>query len=125
MHCSPTVCFQEKGPVNLGVRLYTEPVSRGTERNLIMEATAYTHTGNKTFAGTWPRVGTIAVDPKVIPLGSAIWVEGYGWGRADDTGGLIRGQIIDVFMETQKDALAWGRRQVRVRVIGGAQPGRL
>jgi 3D (Asp-Asp-Asp) domain-containing protein len=63
--------------------------SRGTSiKTVVVEATAYTWTGNKTATGTWPKVGTIAVDPEVIPMGTRLYVEGYGWGIAADTGEL-------------------------------------
>lgn len=84
---------------------------------LIMEATAYTHTGNRTYTGTWPSRGTIAVDPAVIPLGTQLWVEGYGIGIAADTGGAIRGNKIDLFMETRSECIEWGRRTVLVRIL--------
>lgn len=89
------------------------------ERVLIMEATAYCYTGQRTKTGTWPQRGTVAVDPWVIPLGSWLWVEGYGAGVAEDTGSAIRGNRIDVFMETEAEALNWGRRWVRVRIYDG------
>ncbi|WP_459997059.1 3D domain-containing protein [Paradesulfitobacterium aromaticivorans] len=96
-------------------------ISRGAaeppKREMIIQATAYTHTGQKTYTEIWPHRGTIAVDPKVIPLGSTIWVEGYGWGKAEDTGGAIKGQIIDLFMETEQEAVLWGRQNVRIVVI--------
>ncbi len=82
-----------------------------------MEATAYTHTGNRTYTGTWPSRGTIAVDPAVIPLGTQLWVEGYGIGIAADTGGAIRGNKIDLFMETRSECIEWGRRTVLVRIL--------
>jgi uncharacterized protein YabE (DUF348 family)/3D (Asp-Asp-Asp) domain-containing protein len=82
-----------------------------------MEATAYTHTGNPTFTGIMPYVGVVAVDPRVIPLGTRIYVEGYGFGLAADTGGVIKGNIVDVFMDTREEALKWGRRQVRVYIL--------
>jgi len=85
-------------------------------RELLMEATAYSYTGFRTFTGTWPKRGTIAVDPKVIPLGSKMWVEGYGYGKAEDTGGAIKGNITDVFMESEKECWEWGRRKVKVRI---------
>lgn len=62
-----------------------------------------------------PRV--IAVDPSVIPLGSIVEVEGMGTYIAGDTGGAIRGRIIDIHFTNVSDALAWGRRNVNIRVI--------
>ena len=79
-----------------------------------VEATAYTHTGNQTYTGTWPSRGTIAVDPSRIPLGTKVWVEGYGWSTAEDTGGLIKGDIIDLFHDTEKECWDWGRQKVTV-----------
>jgi len=96
-------------PLSSRQELQSEP-----EKILILEATAYTHTGNTTYTGVYPQVGTIAVDPRFIPLGSKMWVEGYGFGVAQDTGGLIKGGIIDVFMETEAECLRWGRRRVKV-----------
>ena len=83
------------------------------------EATAYSHgcgTGDGyTATMTRPQEGrTIAVDPEVIPLGSDVWVEGWGWMVAEDTGGAIKGEIIDIFMDERQDALDWGRRDVVV-----------
>jgi 3D (Asp-Asp-Asp) domain-containing protein len=85
---------------------------------MIFEATAYCYTGNRTATGTWPSRGTIAVDPTIIPLGTRLFVEGYGEGIAEDTGGAIKGEIIDLYMEDRNEALSWGRRQVEVRIIG-------
>ncbi|WP_028402247.1 3D domain-containing protein [Ectobacillus panaciterrae] len=64
-----------------------------------------------------PNMKLIAVDPKVIPLGSKVWVEGYGEAIAGDTGGAIKGNRIDVLKPTQKEALQWGRKTVTVRVL--------
>ncbi|HHY60200.1 MAG TPA: DUF348 domain-containing protein [Clostridia bacterium] len=83
----------------------------------IMEATAYSHTGQRTSTGSWPQRGTIAVDPKVIPLGSRLYVEGYGPGVAEDVGSAIKGNKIDVFVETEKEARQWGRRKVKVYIL--------
>ena len=84
---------------------------------LVVEATAYTYTGNRTATGTNPKVGTIAVDPRVIPLGSKVYVEGYGFAKAEDTGGAIKGNIIDVFLETEHDCRSWGRRKVKIYLL--------
>lgn len=73
---------------------------------------------NVTATGTKPRPGTIAVDPKVIPYGSEIVViynDGYvERGIAEDCGGLIKGNIIDVFRHTYKEATHHGRQEATV-----------
>jgi len=97
-------------------------VSRGSlrldfERALIAEATAYTYTGRRTSSGAYPEVGLVAVDPDVIPMGSRLYVEGYGFARAADCGSDIRGNRIDVFMETESQCRSWGRRTVKVYVL--------
>ena len=84
---------------------------------MIFEATAYCYTGNRTATGTWPSRGTIAVDPAIIPLGTRLFVEGYGEGIAEDTGGAIQGEIIDLYMESEAECWEFGRRQVEVRVL--------
>ncbi len=83
----------------------------------IFEATAYTWTGNRTATGTWPSRGTVAVDPSVIPMGTKLHIEGYGEAIAADTGGAIKGNIVDVYLPTTNECLQWGRRQVEVRII--------
>jgi len=84
---------------------------------MIFEATAYCYTGNQTATGTWPSRGTIAVDPAIIPLGTRLYVEGYGEGIAEDVGGAIQGEIIDLYMESEDECWDWGRRTVEVRII--------
>ena len=64
-----------------------------------------------------PNQKVIAVDPSVIPLGSKVWVEGYGTAIAGDTGGAIKGNKIDVFIPTQGEALKWGRKNVTIKVL--------
>jgi len=73
---------------------------------------------NKTATGTKPRSGTIAVDPKVIPYGSKIIIvyeDGtVEHGVAEDCGGLIKGNVIDVFRQTYKEAVKHGRQEATV-----------
>lgn len=59
----------------------------------------------------------VAVDPNVIPLGSMVEVSGYGIAIAGDTGGAIKGNIIDVHFPTVEQCIQWGRRSVTVTVI--------
>jgi 3D (Asp-Asp-Asp) domain-containing protein len=98
-------------------RMIDQEVSRGAERILVMECTAYTWTGQRTKSGTWPAIGTVATDPEVIPLGTKIWVEGYGEAVAEDTGGAVKGNIIDVYLDTESECWQWGRRMVEVRIL--------
>ena len=73
---------------------------------------------NVTATGTKPRPGTIAVDPKVIPYGSKIVIvyeDGtIEHGIAEDCGGLIKGNVIDVFRQTYKETVKHGRREATV-----------
>jgi N-acetylmuramoyl-L-alanine amidase len=64
-----------------------------------------------------PNKKVIAVDPSVIPMGTRVWVEGYGEAIAGDTGSAIKGKKIDVFMENEQDALNWGRKTVTIKVL--------
>ena len=86
-------------------------------KTMTVEATAYTFTGNKTATGVEPREGLIAVDPKVIAMGSKVYVEGYGYAIAADTGGDIRGNRIDVFFSTHRQCINWGRKPVHIYVL--------
>lgn len=83
-----------------------------------MRATAYTYTGNNCATGVPPGPGIVAVDPRVIPLGSNLYIEGYGYAQAMDTGGSIKGRMLDVFFTTREAALQWGVRQVRAYILG-------
>lgn len=84
-------------------------------RKLVVQATAYTG-GGRTASGTRARVGEIAVDPRVIPLGSECYIEGFGKVRAEDTGGAVKGNIIDIYMSSYGQCRSWGRRYVTIYV---------
>ena len=64
-----------------------------------------------------PKLKVIAVDPKVIPLGTKVWVEGYGHAVAGDTGGAIKGNKVDLFMQSKSAANEWGRKKVQIKVF--------
>ncbi|MBM7687841.1 3D domain-containing protein [Enterococcus ureilyticus] len=92
---------------------------------MMMEATAYSCNegfiggGNLTAMGQDLRIDpmAIAVDPSVIPLGTKLYVEGYGEAIASDTGGAIKGNIIDLHFSDVSQCIDWGRRQVEVTII--------
>ena len=90
-------------------------------KTLTMESTAYYGHGI-TASGLKPvrnpdGISTIAVDPDVIPLGTKVYVSGYGLAIAADTGGAIKGNIIDVFLNTNEECISWGRRNVTVQIL--------
>ena len=64
---------------------------------------------------------TIAVDPKIIPLGSLVYIDSLGLALATDTGGKIKGKIIDICFTTMDEATKWGRRDVKIYVIQRAE----
>lgn len=85
----------------------------------IMIATAYADTG-ETKSRIHAGLGGIAVDPRIIPHGTLLYVEGYGLALATDTGRLIRGQRLDVWFADEETAINWGRRTVKVWKVGYA-----
>lgn len=95
---------------------------------LNMEATAYypgpESTGiwadGFTSIGLRAGHGIIAVDPRVIPLGTRLYVPGYGVAIAGDVGGAIKGNIVDLAFDTYREAMHYGRRQVKVYILAGA-----
>ncbi|GAB4462253.1 MAG: hypothetical protein OHK0029_28780 [Armatimonadaceae bacterium] len=98
----------------------------GNRRMLELEATAYGPGGNgkwgmTTAMGIRPRYGIVAVDPRLIPLGTRLYVEGYGEALAADTGGAIKGKRIDLFYPTDRQARAYGRKKVRVIILGKSE----
>lgn len=92
-------------------------------KTLTMSATAYSTEANG--MGTYSATGInlkqhpscVAVDPSVIPLGSIIWVSGYGVSVAGDTGTAIKGNVIDLHFATVAQSMAWGRRTVTVKIL--------
>jgi 3D (Asp-Asp-Asp) domain-containing protein len=93
------------------------PLASGATRTLVVDAVAY-HLAGRTSSGLPVGVGVIAVDPNVIPLGTRLFVPGYGTAAAAGTGASIRGAIIDLWMPSTAAARAWGRRTVTITVYG-------
>ncbi|MCS7224113.1 MAG: 3D domain-containing protein [Armatimonadetes bacterium] len=92
-------------------------------RLLRMEATAYCPRGccgsggGRTASGRRAEYGIAAVDPRVIPLGTALYVDGYGFAIAADVGTAIKGNRIDLCFPTHREANLFGRRTVRVLIL--------
>jgi len=96
---------------------------------LTMNASAYTadyastgkRPGDKLFGicatGMRAQYGVVAVDPKVIPLHTKLYIEGYGFAIAGDTGGAIKGQKIDLFFNTNAEVKQFGRRNITVYIL--------
>ena len=80
-----------------------------------VDAVAYSLPGS-TALGVPVRKGVVAVDPKLIPLGTKLHVPGYGPGLAADVGYAIKGKIIDLWFPTLAKARAWGRRTVTITI---------
>ncbi|WP_042455760.1 3D domain-containing protein [Neobacillus dielmonensis] len=103
----------------------SETADTNTAKELTVTATAYTASceGCSGITATGvniksdPNQKVIAVDPKVIPLGTKVYVEGYGEAVAADTGGAIKGNRIDVFIPEEQDAMDWGRKEVKLQII--------
>ncbi|WP_235753938.1 3D domain-containing protein [Psychrobacillus sp. INOP01] len=119
---SPPTNVSEESKVTVSSSI-VEPASSGEE--MIVTATAYTAycegcSGTTAYGidlRANPDQKVIAVDPRIIPLGTKVWVEGYGEAIAGDTGGAIKGNKIDVFIPSYENAIAWGVKEVKIKVI--------
>ena len=114
------------------VKKQSRTQDRSTKRTETFETTAYTtnpeNNGSRLYNGraltasgydvtntiTYEGRRIVAVDPSVVPLGTKVHVEGFGDAIALDTGGAIRGKIMDLLVGSKQEALEWGRRQVTV-----------
>ena len=92
------------------------PANTSNVRELKVRVSSYC-LGGMTSRGVQTRVGVIAVDPNIIPYGSKIYVPGYGWGTALDTGGAIKGNTIDIWMPTYSQCIQWGVRDLTIKVV--------
>jgi len=121
---APTAVKEEvKAPVQSEPKQAQSIAPQG--RTMTVEATAYgadcagcsgiTATGLNVKSNPGARI--IAVDPSVIPLGSKVYIEGYGNYTAADTGGAIRGNRIDVFMGTEASATSFGRQHLKLTIL--------
>jgi uncharacterized protein YabE (DUF348 family) len=113
--------------VAVGTKVNKVQVSRGAEtgEEYYVTSTAYTANCNgcSGFTATGinlhqnPNIKVIAVDPSVIPLGTKVYVEGYGYAVAADTGSAVKGYKVDVFFSTKAEAYRWGRRTIKIKIL--------
>ena len=101
------------------------PANETYKATYTMQATAYTG-GTLTALGLKPvrdpsGLSTIAVDPSVIPLGSKVYIPGYGYAICSDTGSAIKGNIIDLYLNSEDECINWGRRNITLYIV--AYPG--
>lgn len=91
------------------------------KQSIYVEATAYSAddptAGSHTASGTAVRRGIIAVDPSVIPLGTRVYIPGYGEAVAEDTGGDIKGNRIDIAFDSYEEAKSFGRQSLQIYII--------
>lgn len=104
-----------------GTELSHNGVPNKYSRVLTMQASAYSAqdpgNGNYTATGSRLKKGIVSVDPKLIPLGTRLYIEGYGYALADDVGGAIKGHRIDLAYDSRSEALQFGRQTVKVYVL--------
>jgi uncharacterized protein YabE (DUF348 family) len=125
-----TVKEKKDKVVAVGTKAIAQTVSRGTadanvSKEFYVSSTAYTANCNGCSGVTAtgfnlkanPGAKIIAVDPRVIPLGTKVYVEGYGYAVAADTGSAIKGNKIDVFFASKSDAYRWGRKKVKIKIL--------
>jgi len=126
-----TVQKSEDRVVALGTKVVqtsTTVASRGNDsvsKEFYVNSTAYTANCNGCSGTTAtgvnlkanPNAKVIAVDPNVIPLGTKVYVEGYGYAVAADTGSAIKGNKIDVFLSSKSAAYRWGSKRVKIKIL--------
>jgi uncharacterized protein YabE (DUF348 family) len=115
--------------VAMGTKVIVAQVSRGESepagKEFYVTSTAYTANcsgcSGRTATGinlrANPNIKVIAVDPSVIPLGTKVYVEGYGYAIAADKGSAVKGYKIDVFFPSTSDAYRWGRKRVKIKIL--------
>jgi 3D (Asp-Asp-Asp) domain-containing protein len=111
--------------VNKAKVVNNSEAKKDKKKVITVKATAYTASckgcSGVTRTGvnlkTNPNAKVISVDPAVIPLGSKVFVEGYGYATAADTGGSINGNRIDVFIPSKQKAINWGTKQLKVTIL--------
>lgn len=113
--------------IYLGTGLaFSSNVAKAATQNkeLISSTSAYTAgAGSMTSSGRIVKrdpngISTVSVDPSVIPLGTYLYIEGYGYAVASDIGGAVKGTDLDLYFDSSSECYDWGRKTVKVTVLG-------
>jgi 3D (Asp-Asp-Asp) domain-containing protein len=103
------------------LRNHKIPPAPKVGRRMRVETTAYSPREPgldfTTATGARAKRGVIAVDPRVIPLGTRVYVPGYGYAVARDTGGAIKGKRVDLCFDTVAECIRWGRRSITIIIV--------
>lgn len=120
-----TIKINQRLKINAPAKSVSRSESSSVMKEIYVNSTAYTaycagcsgitKTGINLRSN--PHLKVIAVDPRVIPLGTKVYVEGYGYAIAGDTGSAIKGNKIDVFFPTKSQAYNWGRKKVKIKIL--------
>jgi 3D (Asp-Asp-Asp) domain-containing protein len=125
---SPSIRFRvNPSESKLSGRLFSSPSMSLIGPPANFQATAYALRG-RTFSGVYVRRGVIAADPRVIPIGSVVQISTPGYSgiyTVQDTGGKIKGKIIDVWVGSTREAMIFGRRQIKLHVVRWGKPRRI
>ncbi|MDO4921807.1 MAG: 3D domain-containing protein [Phascolarctobacterium sp.] len=101
----------------MAMSVYTPEGYKRYTKKMTAHASAYVATGNRTSIGIVPYEGIVAVDPRVIPYYTKMYIPGYGIAMAGDTGGDMVGNRIDLFFNDYHRAINWGRRDVEIYIL--------
>ena len=107
-----------------GMAFSVNEAKAATPNELICSSTAYTASaGSMTASGLVVKrnpngISTVSVDPTVIPFGTYLYIEGYGYAVAADKGSAIKGNEVDVYFASSSECSNWGRQNVKVTILG-------
>lgn len=101
----------------MAMSVYTPEGYKRYTRKINAHASAYVDTGNRTAIGLVPYEGIVAVDPRMIPMYTKMYIPGYGIAMAGDTGGDMVGHRVDLFFNDYHRAIQWGRRDIEIYIL--------
>jgi uncharacterized protein YabE (DUF348 family) len=101
----------------MAMSVYTPDGYKRYTKKISAHSTAYVATGNRTSIGLVPYEGIVAVDPRMIPYYTKMYIPGYGMAMAGDTGGDMVGHRVDLFFGDYHRAIQWGRRDIDIYIL--------